>query len=274
MSDQQNWAVADNPLAAAVQQRDADILQVVRDALEARNVMLAFQPIVQSSNPARPAFFEGLIRVMDDTRRVIPAREFIGTIEPLTEGRVIDCLALEMGCQALIENPGLRLSINMSPRTIGYPRWEQVFEAAIGADPTLGERLILEVTEASAMVMPDVVIDFMDRVHNLGVSFALDDFGAGYTAFRYFNEFFFDMVKIDCSFIRDIHTSRDNQILTEALVSIAQHFDMFTVAEGIEATAEAEYLIGAGVDCLQGYLFGAPQLRLPTSVTGSSSKVG
>lgn len=274
MSEHQDWAVADNPLAAAVQQRDADILQVVRDALEARNVMLAFQPIVQSSNPARPAFFEGLIRVMDETRRVIPAREFIGTIEPLAEGRVIDCLALEMGCQALIENPGLRLSINISPRTIGYPRWEQVFEAAIGADPTLGERLILEITEASAMVMPDVVVDFMDRVHNLGVSFALDDFGAGYTAFRYFNEFFFDMVKIDCSFIRDIHTSRDNQILTEALVSIAQHFDMFTVAEGIEATQEAEYLIGAGVDCLQGYLFGAPQLRLPPSAMGNMPKVG
>lgn len=269
MSEHQDWAVADNPLAAAVQQRDADILQVVRDALQARNVMLAFQPIVQSSNPARPAFFEGLIRVMDETRRVIPAREFINTIEPLTEGRIIDCLALEMGCQALIENPALRLSINLSPRTIGYPRWEQVFEAGIGADPTLGERLILEITEASAMVMPDVVIDFMDRVHSHGVSFALDDFGAGYTAFRYFNEFFFDMVKIDCGFIRDIHTSRDNQILTEALVSIAQHFDMFTVAEGIEATEEAEYLIGAGVDCLQGYLFGAPQLKLPQNAAGT-----
>jgi EAL domain-containing protein (putative c-di-GMP-specific phosphodiesterase class I) len=99
------------------------------------------------------------------------------------------------------------------------------------------------------------------QVH--GVSFALDDFGAGYTAFRHFKDFYFDIVKIDRGFVRHIHEDADNQILTQALVSIAQHFDMFTVAEGIEVPAEAQYLIDAGIDCLQGYLFGAPQLKLP-----------
>lgn len=257
--------LADNPLSAAVEQRDAHILQMVRHALDSRKVMLAFQPIVHTSNATKPAFFEGLIRVMDDTKRVIPAREFINAIEPLAEGRIIDCLALELGCIALTRNPGLRLSINISPRTIGHPRWEEVFARAVAADPTLGERLIIEVTEASAMSMPDQVVNFMDRLHNHGVSFALDDFGAGYTAFRYFKDFYFDLVKIDASFIRNIHNDADNQVLTEALVSIARHFDMFTVAEGIEAEGEAEYLIDAKVDCMQGYLFGAPRLQLPKS---------
>ncbi|WP_298293620.1 EAL domain-containing protein [uncultured Litoreibacter sp.] len=274
MSENQDWAIADNPLAAAVQQRDADMLQMVRHGLETRNVMLAFQPIVQAANVGVPAFYEGLIRVMDDTGRVIPARDFISAIEPLPEGRIIDCLALDMGCNALMENPSLRLSINLSPRSIGNPQWEQVLETALGQDPTLGERLILEITEASAMVMPDAVVNFMDRIHDKGICFALDDFGAGYTAFRYFKDFYFDLVKIDCGFIRNIDRDPDNQILTEALVSIAQHFDMFTVAEGIEAAAEAEYLIGAQVDCLQGYLFGAPKLRLPENAKGSFSRAG
>lgn len=272
--ENQDWTMTDNPLAAAVEQRDADVLHMVRDALHSRRVMLAFQPVVQSANPSKPAFYEGLIRVMDDTRRVIPARDFINTIEPLAEGRIIDCLALEFGCAALADNPALRLSINLSPRTIGHPQWEQVLDTALTKDPTLGERLILEITEASAMSMPDVVVNFMDRIHSKGICFALDDFGAGYTAFRHFKDFYFDMVKIDCGFIRDIHKNRDNQILTEALVSIANHFDMFTVAEGIESVAEAEYAINAGVDCLQGYLFGAPQLRMPTHAAGNIALTG
>lgn len=274
MAENNHWALADNPLAAAVQQRDADVVQLVRDALQTRNVMLAFQPIVQAANPSQPAFYEGLIRVMDDTGRVIPARDFISAIEAQPEGRIIDALALEMGCDALAQDPGLRLSINLSPRTINNPRWEQVLDAALTMDPTLGERLILEITEASAMGMPDVVVDFMDRIHSRGVSFALDDFGAGYTAFRHFKDFYFDLVKIDCGFIRNIDTDRDNQILTEALVSIARHFDMFTVAEGVESPAEAEYLIGAGADCLQGYLFGAPQLRVPQNARSNLSQTG
>lgn len=271
MVGMQDWTVADNPLSVAVMQRDAETLQMVRNALYERDVMLAFQPVMTASNPNRPAFYEGLIRVLDKTGRVIPANDFISTIEALEEGRIIDCLALEAGLQKLMHHPNLRLSINMSPRTIGYSRWEQIFEAGISADATVAERLIIEITEASAMTMPDVVVNFMDRLHAIGVSFALDDFGAGYTAFRHFKDFFFDLVKIDGSFARDIHKDKDNQILAEALVNIAKHFDMFTVAEGIETPADAEYLISVGVDCLQGFLYGAPQLKLPdqNSVLGS-----
>lgn len=254
---------ADDPLSAAVQQRDADILQMVRDALDQRRVMLAYQPIVQAHDTSKPAFYEGLIRVLDETKRVIPAREFIAAIEPLPEGRIIDCLALELGLRALMEKPDLRLSVNISPRTIGYPRWDQVLETALSRNPDIGERLIIEITEGSAMTMPDTVVAFMDRLHLHGICFALDDFGAGYTAFRHFKDFYFDIVKIDGRFIENVHRDRDNQVLTKALVSIAQQFDMFTVAEGVERPEEAAFLSKVGVDCLQGYLFGAPNLRLP-----------
>ncbi|MCY4336677.1 MAG: EAL domain-containing protein [Litoreibacter sp.] len=263
MSENQNWGSYDSPLAAAVFERDRETINMVRQGLRKRNVLLAFQPIFSSQNTDHPSFFEGLVRVRDGTKRVIPATDFIYEIEPFEEGRLIDCLSLEMGCQALIDNPDLRLSINISPRTIGLEQWDAVFDRAVHMDPTLAERLIIEITEASAMTMPDVVCNFMDRLHSKGVSFALDDFGAGYTAFRHFKDFYFDLVKIDSQFIKDVHEDRDNQVLTAALTSIARHFDMHVVAEGVEKPQEAEYLIGAEVDCLQGYLFGAPQLRLP-----------
>ena len=263
MSDQPLHGLYDNPLSDAVFERDKNVIAMVKRALQSRKVRLAYQPIVQGANINQVGYYEGLLRILDETVRIIPAKEFIHAIETTELGRQMGCLSLELGLKALLQNPGLRLAINMSARSISYRNWEARLEAGATQDPTIPDRLILEITESSAMEMPDVVVDFMDRWHSRGISFALDDFGAGYTAFRYFKDFFFDIVKIDAGFIRDVHLDTDNQVLTTALVSIAQQFDMFTVAEGVEQAGEAEFLVDAGVDCLQGYLFGAPTLNPP-----------
>lgn len=253
----------DSPLSVALTQRDRATLDMVRRALNERDVLLAFQPIVQAVPQGQVAFYEGLIRVLAPTGRVIPARDFIETIETTELGRQIDCLALEMGLIALGESPDLRLSINMSARSIGYPRWTATLNAGLARDPALAERLILEITESSAMVMPDLVTVFMRDLQSRGIAFALDDFGAGYTAFRYLREFYFDLIKIDGQFIRGIAETPDNQVLTSALISIAQQFDMFTVAENVENAEDAAWLSAAGIDCMQGYAFGAPSLVPP-----------
>lgn len=246
-----------SPLSAAIADRDRHTMEMVQEALRKKQVMLAYQPIVQTLRPDRPAFFEGLIRVLDKTGRVIPAREFIEVAETTETGRQLDCLALELGLKALTENKYLRLAINMSARSIGYPRWKETLMSGLNGDPTIAERLILEITESSAMVMPDLVSVFMSDLQSMGISFALDDFGAGYTAFRYLKDFYFDMVKIDGEFIRGIADNPDNQVLTQALVSVAKHFDMYTVAEFVETAEDAAYLTEIGIDCMQGHYFGA-----------------
>lgn len=250
-----------DPITHAVAERDHDTLRMVREALAERRVMLAYQPVVRADRPDRPAFHEGLIRVMDRTGRIIPARDFIDAVETDEIGRIIDCLSLELGLRALSKNPGLRLSINMSARSIGYPRWNRTLHRGLKSDPAIGERLILEITESSAMVMPDIVRVFMAGLQARGICFALDDFGSGFTSFRYLKDFYFDILKIDGQFIRGIHANPDNQVLCAALVSIARHFDMFTVAEMVETAEDAEFLIAAGLDCLQGFHFGVPRLR-------------
>ena len=251
----------DDPLSAAVSQRDRSTLEMVRSALEHKQVMLAYQPIMAATGGV--AFYEGLIRVLDETGRIIPAREFINVIEETEMGRIIDCLALEQGLRALRKNPNLRLSINMSARSIGFGRWKRVLDRNMRNDPTIGERLIMEITETSAMLVPELVIAFMADLQERGVCFALDDFGAGYTSFRYLRDFYFDMIKIDGQFIRGIAKNPDNQVLVQALASIAQHFDMFTVAEFVENGEDATFLTENGIDCLQGYYFGAPTVRPP-----------
>ena len=247
----------DNPLNYAVTSRDQQTIDMVTASIRHKQVLLAYQPVMQARDQSKIAFYEGLIRVLDETGRVIPAGDFIGTIENTQLGRELDTLALSKGLRALNDNPELRLSINMSARSIGYQPWNRTLDRWLGKNPLIGERLILEITESSAMMVPELVIDFMDRLQMKGICFAMDDFGAGYTALRYFKEFCFDVIKIDGQFIKGISKCRDNRAMTSALVSIAKHFDMMTVAEFVENAEDAATLVELGVDCLQGYHFAA-----------------
>ncbi len=256
----QTAEIAD-PLTLTGRTRDRKTLDMVRKALARNHALLAFQPVVQAHRPDKPAFYEGLVRVLDETGRIIPARDFMSAIEDQEIGRMLDRVSLELGLKELAAEPSLRLSINLSARSIGYRPWMETLEAGLAAHPTIAERLILEITESSAMLVPELVTLFMSELQAKGISFALDDFGAGYTAFRHLRDFYFDVIKIDGSFSRQVHSNPDNQVLVQALVSLAQHFDMLTVCEAVETAEEAAFLAAAGVDCLQGYHFGAPTVR-------------
>ncbi|WP_171130929.1 MULTISPECIES: EAL domain-containing protein [unclassified Ruegeria] len=254
---------ADSPLDAAVSARDRSAVQMATEAVKHKQCKLAFQPVMQSRPPQGVAFYEGFIRVLDETGRAIPAREFMPQVENTPVGRDLDCVALEMGMRTLIRNPGIRLSINMSARSIGYARWSRLLEKFLKRDATLGERLILEISESSAMQVPELVVDFMDRLQSRGIAFALDDFGASNFSFRHFREFLFDAAKIDGQFIRGISRDPDNQALVRALIAVAREFEILVTAESVETPEDAEFLVANGVDCLQGFLFGAPTVSPP-----------
>ena len=250
-----------SPLGVAISEGDAAVLDMVRQAIDTRRLRLAFQPVVLARDPSRVAFSEGLIRVLEPSGRVIPARDFMQAVETTEIGREIDCAALEFGLSTLARFKDQRISINLSARSIGYPRLAQVLKRGLAAGPDVGARLILEISESSAMLVPEVVIAFMEELQDQGVAFALDDFGSGFMAIRYFKDFFFDILKIGGQFVRNIDVDPDNQALTAALISIGKHFEMFTVAERVESVAEAERLRALGIDCLQGYLFGAATVK-------------
>lgn len=273
-SKQGKWADIppghDNPLSYAVTTRDRATLDMVREAIAHKQVRLAYQPVVVAHQNGVHAFYEGLIRVLDETGRTIPARQFISSIETTETGRLMDCLALEFGLKTLAAQPHVRLSINMSARSIGYGRWMNTLKRGLKRAPGVAERLILEISEGSAMMMPELVIDFMDDLQSQGISFALDNFGSGFTSFRHLKDFYFDILKIDGQFTRNIRNDRDNQVLTRAMLSIGQEFDMVTVAEAVEHAADASFLTSLGFDCLQGYLFGAPSITPPWKAAADS----
>ncbi len=249
-----------SPLSMMVSAQDRDTSEMVRNALEKKHVLLAFQPVMQAADPGKVAFYEGLIRVLDQKGRIIPARDFIDVVDNCKMGRALDTLALEKGLQALASEPRLRLSINMSAKTIGCAIWNQTLLRGLKNDPTAGARLIIEISEDTAVRVPDLVQVFMRDVQLKGISFALDDFGAGLSSFRFLKDFHFDILKIDGAFIQGIHADTDKQVITQAIIAMAQALEMFTVAGYVEDHLDAETLIDMGADCLQGYYFGAPSI--------------
>jgi len=240
----------------------------VAQALAHGRLTFHYQPVVQARNPQAPAFFEALARLRTPTGEVLPAGAFMPAVESGLLGRAIDRLALGHALKVLGANPGLRLAVNMSPLSMGDEEWLEILAAAARGGSGVCGRLILEITEAAAMQNVDQTIDFMDHVRTTGCAFALDDFGAGATGFRYFRDFRFDMVKIDGGFIEGVHRTRDAQVLVECLTAVARHFEMVTVAERVEDQADADWLRNLGVDALQGYLYGRPSVRaeLPVAV--------
>ncbi|MEX0970567.1 MAG: EAL domain-containing protein [Paracoccaceae bacterium] len=229
---------------------------LVREALHDERIGLAWQPVMRGGPQGHVSFYEGLLRLRCPNGAVMRAGEFIEAVEGTQLGRALDRRALSLALELLAADRRLRLSINISPNSMHDNGWNALLAQAARQDPSLPERLIIELTERSAMRDPDETLAFLERNRKLGCSFAIDDFGAGQTAFAYFRRFRFDMVKIDGQFIRDLHKNPDNAILVKVLVELAQHFDMLTVAEFVENEDEASAATALGVDCLQGYYCG------------------
>jgi EAL domain-containing protein (putative c-di-GMP-specific phosphodiesterase class I) len=248
------------PLSVAVSSADRETLAMVRTALTLKRMRLAFQPAVYAADPSIIGFYEGYIRLLDPQDRVIPARDFMAVAETQEMGREIDVAALQLGLMTLQRHPQIRVAVNMSARSVGYRPWQDTLARALQNHPEIGRGLILEISEASAMQMPDVLIPFMAEMRRAHIALTLDDFGAGATSLPLLRAFGFDIAKLDGMYIRGIDRNAENQPLVRAAIAIAREFNMFLVAEAVETSAEALWLREQGVGCLQGYLFGAPEV--------------
>ena len=154
-------AFEDYPLDYATARRDSDVLVYLCTALDEKTELLAYQPIVASRGSQGAVFYAGKILIPDPTGRIVPARDFVLLAEETELGRQIDCTALYLGLTELAKYPALRLSINMSARSIGYGQCVDILGRASRRDSSIADRLILEITESSAMLVPELVMHFM-----------------------------------------------------------------------------------------------------------------
>jgi EAL domain-containing protein (putative c-di-GMP-specific phosphodiesterase class I) len=241
----------------AVQRRDLAIVRRVQDTLLEKRLEFAYQPIVRA-NWHQPAFYECLLRMRTPNNTLVPASQFIPVVEDSGLIRQIDRFALEKAMAELSDDPSANLAINVSGHTVSDRSWLNRLEALGNADSGLCGRLIVEITETTAMHSMSDAAYFVDAVRDLGARVALDDFGAGYSSFRHLKTLRVNMVKIDGLFTGKLAEHPDNMLFFHVLLRLAKGCGFETVAECAETSHDAVLLATAGVTYLQGYYFAKP----------------
>ncbi|MEE4208737.1 MAG: EAL domain-containing protein [Parvularcula sp.] len=235
--------------------RDVETSDLILTALNERRVGIAFQPIVTDVG-APQSKFECLIRLTDADGQEIPAPHFIAAAERMNLIHLLDRRVLELATIALHRNPDIELAVNVSWETVKDPVWADGYVAHLRANAHLCERITVELTETRIVDAIEASEEFVTRIKSLGVRFALDDFGAGYTSFRNLKALDIDILKIDGSFITGLAESRENQLFVRTLIDLARNFGMKTVAEWVDNEQDARILKALGVDFLQGFYIG------------------
>ncbi|WP_085903899.1 putative bifunctional diguanylate cyclase/phosphodiesterase [Kiloniella majae] len=243
----------------------------VKLALKEDRIALAYQPIVDSESHEL-VLVEALLRMFDRDGKVVPAGRFIPVVEQLGMMRVIDRRVLELALEDLARYPNITMSLNISGLTASDRSWLRALSSRVKSRPDIAKRLIVEITETAALHDLEESARFVSAVRQLGCKVAIDDFGAGYTTFRHLKTLTVDIIKIDGSFIAGILDNEENQIFVRNLLGLAKALNHTTIAEFVETAEEAAFLSREGIDLLQGFYFGKPEINPGWLVENTASK--
>lgn len=239
-----------------------EMAEQIRLALETGRLVFAYQPIVRAGT-GEVAHYECLLRMIGEDGSLIAAGAFMPVIEEMGLVRQVDRHALDLAVEQLRANPDVSLAVNVSGLTAGDKTWLKRLFDHIDRSPDIAARLMVEITETVALRDIEESAEFVSAVRRLGCQVALDDFGAGYTSFKNLRALMVDVVKIDGSFVRNLALNDDNKLFIKSLVGLANGFSLTTVAECVETREDAEVLARHGVDLMQGYFFGRPDVARP-----------
>jgi EAL domain-containing protein (putative c-di-GMP-specific phosphodiesterase class I) len=213
----------------------------------------------------RVAGLEALVRWRHPTRGLmapmdfIPLAELSGLIVPL--GRLITtaaCRQLRAMRDAGIGDPGLTMSVNLSPRQAAEPGFVAEVVAILAATGLEPSALVLEITESLMLDASATSDGSLRQLHDMGVKLVVDDFGTGFSALEYFKRFAIEGLKIDRSFIDGLGRSREDTAIVTATLAFARALGLSVTAEGVETAAQLEHLRELGCLQGQGFFFSRP----------------
>jgi len=237
----------------------------IHDALENQKLVLAFQPI-QPTTGETASRYEVLIRMRKSDGDLYYPGDFIPTAEQFGLIRDIDAWVVKRAISVLSDLPPehshISFTINLSGLSVGEVSMYELISGELDKLSLDRSRIIFEVTESAAFQDINKAIEFIEKIKYLGCRIALDDFGVGFSSFSYLKQLHADILKIDGSFIRDIHQNKDDQLFVKALVDVARGMGMITVAEFVESEQIYQMVRSLGVDYVQGYHIGRPEVGL------------
>jgi diguanylate cyclase (GGDEF)-like protein/PAS domain S-box-containing protein len=244
----------------------------LRRAVEYEDWVLHYQPVVNLADGSVEGV-EALVRWRDPNGGIVPPGEFIplaeelGLIEAIGDW-VIDAMAAQQHAWA---DDGLDLTVgfNLSPRQLWSAHLAEKILKKLRAADVDPSKVVVEITESTAMADPDRTQKILAELHAWGLSLAIDDFGTGYSSLARLKHLPVQILKIDRSFIRDVHRDTGLASMVRAMIQLASGLGMVPLAEGIETAAELEFLKAHGCSLGQGFHFArpVPAEEIPALVT-------
>lgn len=235
----------------------------IREAIDWQEFIPYFQPIIKLDNQELKGF-EALARWKSTKRGFVYPNDFIPLAEDTGLIQEIDMQIIEISCQQLkiwqdeLGCDDLYVSCNLFANQFFSTSLPQDIEKILKNTGLAPHNLRVELTERALLENAEIVLTNMQALKKLGVKILLDDFGTGYSSLGYLHRFPIDVLKIDRSFISNVHEHDNHRAIIKTIVDLASNLQMSTVGEGIENLADAELL--QQMDCVygQGYYFAQP----------------
>ncbi|WP_370467312.1 putative bifunctional diguanylate cyclase/phosphodiesterase [Caballeronia sp. BR00000012568055] len=252
--------------AAAFEER-AEELRLVETLGRNRlppGLFLVMQPIMSLSAPTESLNFEVLLRMKAPDGTTLPAGKVIVAAEESGNIAAIDRWVISTLLEWIeahrheLKNTQF-ICVNLSGGSLNDEQFMEDIFALFARYPSTVHYLCLEITESVALHDLENTQRFIARVHDMGGKIALDDFGAGYTSFKYLKALSADALKIDGEFVRSMCAHPADIAIVEAIVALARNLGMRSVAEWVEDIDTLRALQEIGVDYVQGYLIARPQ---------------
>ncbi|MDZ5470593.1 EAL domain-containing protein [Bacillus sp. 31A1R] len=233
----------------------------LRKAIERKELILHYQPQVDLKT-GNIESFEALIRWDSKELGLISPGDFIPLAEDTGLIIPIGNWVIEQACKKIKEwgiqfQRDFRIAINISPKQFHQPNLVKTIKKCIKKYHITPSLLEIEITEG-AMQDTSETIPILKGLKELGVTISIDDFGTGYSSLNYLKQFPIDVLKIDQSFVSDLHINAKDAAITTTIIHLADSLGLEVVAEGIEKKEQVEFLLKANCHKGQGYYFSRP----------------
>jgi diguanylate cyclase (GGDEF)-like protein len=230
---------------------------VLRDAIPAGELDISYQPIL-STETREIDHVEALVRWNSRELGNVGPDRFIPIAEQTGLIHEIGAFVIERTCRDLARWPGVTACINLSPVQLRDPAFIETILRIVSALDVDPRRIELELTEGVLVTVPTIAKMRLDALKAAGFSLALDDFGTGFSSIGYLEQFPFDNLKIDKSFLAELGKSAKGNALVHSLVSLGQAMGLSVTAEGVETVHQFDLLRSIRCTRMQGWLIGRP----------------
>ena len=244
------------------EERYKRVAQAIGDARNTDRLKVHYQPIYNSKT-GKIHSAEALARLKDPELGMVFPDEFIAVAEQTGDIAWIGEYVFGHACSFLASGGGdayglKTMEINLSTIQCLDPELPQKFSSIAASNHISPAHINLEITETAEVYSKAGMFNTMENLIKAGFSFALDDFGTGYANYSYLVNYPFQLVKVDKSFLWEAGKSPENRIVFENMLQLIEKLGKKAVVEGVETKQQLDFLIGAGVDYLQGYYYSKP----------------